>query len=208
LPLPITRQDVKNLFPQSLDLKGYCPVTFQIGPEGFSSIIPGDLDCAVHYDGKLFAIATEEKRQIFLSTPWNFVDLKLPAKLPPKMAPLNINHLPMVGYLEQTVSSSLTKALTSVGVFKPKHPYKDLRRSACEYVGLYLKGTCQFYNEANNSKSKEWIRKNYAERLQVYKDNCNLLHTLIDNQVKGLAFEDDARLDFESKIVDFLNLKD
>jgi adenylate/nucleoside-diphosphate kinase len=35
LPKPVTREEVKSRFPQSLELKGYCPVTFANGPAGY-----------------------------------------------------------------------------------------------------------------------------------------------------------------------------
>jgi adenylate/nucleoside-diphosphate kinase len=63
----------------------------------------------------------------------------LPKKLPPLAAPIPVNGLPVVGYLEQSVASSLTEALSDIGKFKPKYPFKSLKQSAAEYLGLYLK---------------------------------------------------------------------
>jgi adenylate/nucleoside-diphosphate kinase len=73
-------------------------------------------------------------------TPWTFVNLELPKKLPPKLMPVNVGSLPLIGYLEQSVARSLTDALTALGKARPKYPYKDLRTSACEFLGLYLRG--------------------------------------------------------------------
>jgi adenylate/nucleoside-diphosphate kinase len=75
-----------------------------------------------------------------MRTPWLFENLNLPEKLPPPIKPIDVSSLPIIGYLEQTVSRILTESLTSVGNFRPKHPFKSSARSACEYVGLFLKG--------------------------------------------------------------------
>ncbi len=70
------------------------------------------------------------------------MNLKLPKKLPPKKIACDINSLPLMGYLEQTVSAKLNEALSSVGKFKPKYPFKSLETSASEYIALHLK--CRF----------------------------------------------------------------
>ena len=64
----------------------------------------------------------------------------LPHKLPPKKDPLPVSGLPMLGYMEQTVATAITKALTAVGCFKPKYPFLNAKRSALLYVAYHLKG--------------------------------------------------------------------
>jgi len=51
-----------------------------------------------------------------------------------------VTALPMLGYLEQTVSTSITKALTAVGNVKPKYPFMNATQSALVYVAYHLKG--------------------------------------------------------------------
>ena len=46
----------------------------------------------------------------------------------------------MLGYMEQSVATALTKALTAVGCFKPKYPFVDAKRSALLYIAYHLKG--------------------------------------------------------------------
>ena len=46
----------------------------------------------------------------------------------------------MLGYMEQSVATALTKALTAVGCFKPKYPFIDAKKSALLYIGYHLKG--------------------------------------------------------------------
>ena len=48
--------------------------------------------------------------------------------------------LPILGYLEQGAASSLIRALTEVGCFKPKFPYMSVRRSALYFIAMHLKG--------------------------------------------------------------------
>ena len=47
----------------------------------------------------------------------------------------------MLGYMEQSVATALTKALTAVGSFKPKYPFVDAKKSALLYIAYHLKGT-------------------------------------------------------------------
>ncbi len=76
----------------------------------------------------------------FFRLPETYWNLKLPHKLPPKKSPLPVTGLPMLGYMEQTVSQAITKALTAVGNFKPKYPFLDPSKSALVYVAYHLKG--------------------------------------------------------------------
>lgn len=73
-------------------------------------------------------------------SPEKYWQLKLPQKLPPKKEPLVVTGLPMLGYMEQTVATAVTKALTAVGNAKPKYPFLTSSRSALIYVAYHLKG--------------------------------------------------------------------
>jgi len=73
-------------------------------------------------------------------SPHLYCSLTLPHKLPPKRDPLVVNSLPMLGYMEQTVALAITKALTAVGMAKPKYPFITTTKSALIYVAFHLKG--------------------------------------------------------------------
>ena len=73
--------------------------------------------------------------------PHLYNNLKLPNKLPPRRDPLVVSSLPMLGYMEQAVASAITKALTAVGMVKPKYPFVSATKSALIYVAFHLKGT-------------------------------------------------------------------
>ena len=78
-------------------------------------------------------------------SPERYYNLTLPKKLPPKKDLMPVSQLPMLGYLEQTVSSAIIKSVTSVGCAKPKFPFLSAKRSALLYLAFHLKGIVQVY---------------------------------------------------------------
>ena len=72
--------------------------------------------------------------------PEKYWNLKLPHKLPPRKEPLNITRLPMLGYMEASLSLPVTKAMTKCGNFKPKYPFLTTTQSALIYIAYHLKG--------------------------------------------------------------------
>ena len=108
-------------------------------PPRYEAIIPGNTDLLVEYRQNLYCFVDEGKLQKFLRHPERYYNLKLPHKLPPKKDPLLVTSLPMLGYMEQALSVSITKALTSVGCFKPKFPFLSASRSAVIYLAYHLK---------------------------------------------------------------------
>ena len=57
----------------------------------------------------------------------------------------NVTSLPMLAYMEYTVAQTITKALTAVGLKRPKHPFLTAKQSALLYVATYLKAHNQGY---------------------------------------------------------------
>ncbi|KAJ3156497.1 adenylate kinase [Geranomyces variabilis] len=167
LPIQRSSADFRAMFPKKLELQGYCPVTYAQGPKGFAGIVSGSSDYIVEYEEKLYSMESAEKLAAFMRTPWQFASLKLPHKLPPRPAPINVATLPLIGYLEQTVATKITEGLLAVGRAKPKYPYKTIEGSAVEYLALYLK--------AHNPKSKEWTRSAYKSRLKQFQERCELI---------------------------------
>jgi len=72
--------------------------------------------------------------------PEQYANLVLPHKLPPTKDSLSVLNLPMLGYMEQTVATAVTKALTAAGTIKPKYPFVSPSRSALFYIAYHLKG--------------------------------------------------------------------
>ncbi|KAJ3018567.1 UNVERIFIED_CONTAM: adenylate kinase [Siphonaria sp. JEL0065] len=206
--LPQRKSSAALVFPRQLELQGYCPVTLAEGPPGFESIIPGDPNLIVEYEEKLFSFTTEENLEKFMKTPWDYVNLELPKKLPPKLVNINIGQLPLIGYLTQSVARELTDALTEVGKVRPKHPYKSLTKSAADYLALYLK--------AHNPKNKEWVQKQYTKDLRKFIDRCTLI-TDISGMVRANSPESalpfgfipvhDRQIGLDEKIHQFFTLQ-
>lgn len=69
-----------------------------------------------------------------------FANLQLPHKLPPVANPITVKSLPLPGFLEQTLSVALLRALSSISQERPKFPFITIKRSALIYMGLHLKG--------------------------------------------------------------------
>ncbi len=64
----------------------------------------------------------------------------LPSKIPPLKQLWPVTYLPMLGYLEQTVATSIINSLSGVGAQKPKFPFLTSTKSALYYVACHLKG--------------------------------------------------------------------
>jgi adenylate/nucleoside-diphosphate kinase len=141
--------------------------------------------------------------------------LKLPKKLPPKKVDIPISNLPIIGYLEQTLATKLNEALKSIGQFKPKYPYVNMDDSASMYMAYYLKGIYKkaistltsSFRIANNPKSKDWIRKKYNGKLDLFKTRCELIPYLSEKmgQVVYVPPEKRERI-FEDRMQAFFSL--
>ncbi|XP_072178424.1 adenylate kinase 9-like isoform X1 [Diadema setosum] len=199
LPKKRTAMDAKSMFPMQIELQGYCPVTYLDGKLRYEAIIPGDPEIIVEYRQKLYCFESEEKLQKFMRHPEHYYNLKLPHKLPPRKDPLLVTSLPMLGYMEQTISSAISKALTAVGCFKPKFPFVTPSRSALLYLAFHLK--------AYNPKSSEYVRKKYRKKLEQFEEHCELIRYLGDHMGPRYRGDDEKPIDFDHKMLLFLNLK-
>uniref|UniRef100_A0A8V0YMS8 Adenylate kinase 9 n=1 Tax=Gallus gallus TaxID=9031 RepID=A0A8V0YMS8_CHICK len=145
LPQRLTAAEVKALFPISAEMQGYCPVTYLDGKQRYEALVPGNTEYAAKYQDKLYVFESEEKLLKFMRLPEKYWNLKLPHKLPPVREPILLTALPMAGYLEQGVATSLIKALNEVGCLKPKFPFLSVRRTALLFVACHLKDSCNLH---------------------------------------------------------------
>ena len=169
-PQKLTRSQVKSKFPQEVEFRGYCPVSYIDSGQRYEGILDGDLHCVAEYKNKLYAMGSDSKREIFMRYPDKFSDVTLPAKLPPPKVKFPLNRLPMLGYLEQTVSLTLHKSLTAVGEFKPKFPFLSPEVSAQIFLALHLK--------AFNPLGSDHSRKKYKDKLAKFQTQCSLVSYL------------------------------
>ncbi|KAI6645758.1 Adenylate kinase 9-like [Oopsacas minuta] len=198
-PRKLTRSEVKSKFPQRIEFKGYCPVSYIDSGQCYEGLVEGDLEYTGEYKNKLYAMQTEEKRDIFMRYPAKFAYVTLPAKLPPAIVKLPLNRLPMLGYLEQTVSITLHKSLTAVGEFKPKFPFVSLAVSAQIFLALHLK--------AFNPRSPDYIRQKYKDKLAKFQTHCELVTYLDTHMGPRLPPEEELPRDFKEKLDTFFSFQ-
>ncbi|XP_014892275.1 adenylate kinase 9 isoform X1 [Poecilia latipinna] len=198
LPRKLTELQVKNKFPQQIELKGFCPVTYKDGNQRYESLVRGLMQYAVEYKEKLYLFETKEKQEKFMRTPELYCDQKLPCKVPPLDEPVPPTSLPTLGYLEQGVAEPVIKAMTAVGSLKPKYPFVSVKRSALVYVAFYLK--------AFNQKSTGCLRQKYKKKLASFEENCALITYLSSAMTGAYKPPGERPIDFDFKLNRFLAL--
>ncbi|XP_054030004.1 adenylate kinase 9 [Dryobates pubescens] len=200
LPQKLTAAEAKALFPISAEMQGYCPVTYLDGKLRYEALVPGKSEYAAKYQGKVYVFESEEKLLKFLRLPEKYCNLKLPHKLPPRKEPILLTALPLLGYLEQGVATSLIKALSEVGCLKPKFPFLSVKATALLFVACHLK--------AHNPRSSEPVRQIYQRRLAQFTEHCQLIPYLKE-AMTGPYLEPSCRpLGFDSRLQTFFALKE
>uniref|UniRef100_A0AAY4DP69 Nucleoside-diphosphate kinase n=1 Tax=Denticeps clupeoides TaxID=299321 RepID=A0AAY4DP69_9TELE len=196
LPRKLSEVQVKRHFPQQVEMKGYCPVTFGDGQLRYESLVKGSVEYAVEYREKIYVLEGEEKREKFLRQPHVYWDLKLPHKLPPLAEPVQLTSLPMLGYLEQGVAKAIIKAMTAVGCLKPKFPYLSAKRSALLYVAVYLK--------AFNPRLSQFTRHKFRCQLAQLEESCELISYLSSAMADTNSEPQEKSVVFQHKLHQFL----
>ncbi|XP_068933174.1 adenylate kinase 9 [Petaurus breviceps papuanus] len=199
LPKRLTVAEVKNQFPKSAELQGYCPVTYLDGKQRYEALIPGNIEYALEYRECIFFCESEDKLQKFLRLPEKYWNQKLPNKLPPIKEPISLTSLPLPGYLEQGAATSLIKAMNEVGCLKPKFPFQSVKRSALLYIAFHLK--------AFNPKGSEYSRKKYKKKLEQFIERCELIPYLGSKMTRKYKEPQFRAIDFDYKLQTFFSLK-
>ena len=189
--------EVKSAFPAPIEFGGFCPVTYVSGRCQYAHLKEGAEGCAAQYDSKIFVMRDEVAVEEFLQIPGKYINVVLPKKLPPKVRPMAVNKLPMLGYLEQTVALTITKSMSQCGLAKPKFPFMTPEQSAMVYVGLHMKAT--------NPRASEYTRSVYRQKLKVFEEKCELVRYL----GKEMASTHDASrpIGFDGKLSEFLKIQ-
>ncbi|KFP23703.1 Adenylate kinase 9, partial [Colius striatus] len=199
LPKKLTETEVKALFPISAEMQGYCPVTYLDGKQRYEALVPGHIEYAAKYQDKVYIFENEEKLLKFMRLPEKYWNLKLPCKLPPVKEPMLLTALPLAGYLEQAIATSLIKALSEVGCLKPKFPFLSVKRTALLFVACHLK--------AHNPRSSEQARQRYQRQLVRFKEHCQLIPYLGAAMAGPYKEPRHRPLGLDSSLQTFLSLK-
>ncbi|KFP59818.1 Adenylate kinase 9, partial [Cariama cristata] len=199
LPRKLTAAEVKVLFPRSAEMQGYCPVTYLDGKQRYEALVPGNIEYAAKYQDKVYIFESEEKLLKFMRLPEKYWNLKLPHKLPPVKKPILLTALPLAGYLEQGVATSLIKALNEVGCLKPKFPFLSVKKTALLFVACHLK--------AHNPRSSEPARQRYQRELGRFKEHCQLIPYLGAAMAGPYREPRHRPLGFDGRLQTFLSLK-
>ncbi|KAK7907798.1 hypothetical protein WMY93_016410 [Mugilogobius chulae] len=200
LPKKLNGIQVKNKFPQQVEMRGFCPVTYKDGKQRYEALVRGNMEFAAEYRERIYVFETKQKQEKFLRTPEMYWDQRLPDKIPPLCEPAPLSSLPNLGYLEQGVAVSVIKAVTAVGCLKPKYPFLSIQKSALLYVAYYLK--------AFNPRSTDYVRQKYKKKLALFEENCALIPYLISNMQGDYKPQSEQPIDFEFKLNKFLALED
>ncbi|XP_049754514.1 adenylate kinase 9 isoform X2 [Elephas maximus indicus] len=199
IPKRLTLSELKCRFPKCAELQGYCPVTYQDGKQRYEALIPGNINYALEYRDRIYICETEEKLQKFFRSPLKYWNQKLPNKLPPLKEPIFLTSLPLPGYLEQGVATSLIKAMNAAGCLKPKFPFLSIRRSALLFIALHLK--------AFNPKGSEYTRKKYKKKMDQFIERCELITYLGTKMTRKYKEPQYRAIDFDHKLQTFLALR-
>ncbi|XP_028252479.1 adenylate kinase 9 isoform X2 [Parambassis ranga] len=200
LPRKLTEIQVKNRFPQQVQMQGFCPVSYLDGKQRYEALVQGKMEYAVEYRERIYICETMQKQDKFMRTPETYWDQKLPSKIPPLCEPVPLTSLPTMGYLEQGVAVSVIKAMTAVGCLKPKYPFRSIQRSAVLYVAYYMK--------AFNPKSTEYTCQKYKKNLALFEENCALIPFLSTAMRGNYMPPSDRPIDLVFKLNRFLALRD
>uniref|UniRef100_A0A8B9FIT5 Uncharacterized protein n=1 Tax=Amazona collaria TaxID=241587 RepID=A0A8B9FIT5_9PSIT len=197
LPKKMTAVEVKASFPVSAQLHGCCPVTYLDGKQRYEALVPGNIEYSAKYKEKIYVFESEEK---LLKLPESYWNLKLPRKRPPVKEPLLLTALPLPGYLEQGLATSLIKALNEVGCLKPKFPFLSVKKTALLFVACHLK--------AHNTRSPEPTRQAYRRKLAQFVEHCQLVPYLGAAMAGPYKEPQHRPLGLDSSLQTFLSLRD
>ncbi|XP_062488517.1 adenylate kinase 9 [Pezoporus occidentalis] len=200
LPKKLTAAEVKASFPVSAQMHGCCPVTYLDGKQRYEALVPGNIEYSAKYKEKIYVFESEEKLLKFMRLPEKYWNLKLPCKCPPVKEPLLLTALPLPGYLEQAIATSLIKALNEVGCLKPKFPFLSVKKTALLFVACHLK--------AHNPRSPEPTRQAYRRKLAQFVEHCQLVPYLGAAMAGPYKEPHDRPLGLDSSLQTFLSLRD
>ncbi|KAJ9575762.1 hypothetical protein L9F63_007408 [Diploptera punctata] len=163
--------DKEDLSKNHVAAGGFCVVTY-LTKQPFGRLVQGSPLHAINYKGKLFLMCSSECQSKFMKSPNNYCDLEINWKVTDPLPPLQLNTLPAMGYLEQTVVPILIEALTLLAYIRPKCPTLNVSVSAAIFIGLFLK--------IHNSNLSLDIISSYETSYQRLLDTIKLIKSTLE----------------------------
>ncbi|XP_047128980.1 adenylate kinase 9 isoform X1 [Hydra vulgaris] len=199
LPKRVFGDFLKNISFQTIAFQGYCPVTYIDGDKKYEKLVKGQKDLVAEFKNSLFMFTSADCLDKFMRSPEKYAYVTLPKKLPPSKEVIDVLKLPRLGYMEQTLSVSIIKALTAVGMLKPIFPFLSVKSSALIYVAYHLK--------AFNPKSNEMVKAKYKKKLRLFEKQCEIVPYLGRTMKRKYLEPDDRPLDFDLKLNTFFSFQ-
>ena len=173
----------------------------------------------LEYKSKFYTFVDEAKLEAFIRTPDRYAELVLPNKLPPPLVSLyvilfysfsfsfsfscffdsselsiTLSSLPVMGYLEQTISSAIVQSLLSLTRSRPLLPRTSTRDSALLFLALHLKGMFLHVPSyvgltlsiANNPSSSKYLLSHANNQLQQFNHFASLIPS-ISKQINAIT---------------------
>nr|CDS27889.2 hypothetical transcript [Hymenolepis microstoma] len=205
---PPDEKDLPRKLPNDWNLRdskqlafgGFCPVCYQELSQSYEGLKVGNENILALYRDEIYAFCSEECRNKFMHRPHLYAGFKLPNKLPPKKEPLELYDLPLPGYLEQTVASTLLDALAACSKFRPKYPFISPERSALIYLALQLK--------ALNPSSPDYLRHRARQRVYEFEKSSDIIDNLAKTMPVDYIPEQKRSEAFNKQLEAFLSLRD
>lgn len=102
----------------------------------------------VAYRTKLYCFVNQENMKKFMKRPERYWNQILPAKVPRKTEPMDMEKIPPYSYLlAKGVLSEIRKVVQVTGEKRPRVPFMALERCASLFMGYYFKGIKRFNNQ-------------------------------------------------------------
>lgn len=128
------------------DISEYCAVC-ALGRLWHPKYRRGNADFMVRYGERVYTLCSAECRRAFVRRPFAYAEYVMYVRGPAEDGAsscsdrgdhLDVDDLPVPGYLEQTVAGHVGDALTTLSAVKPVYPGLSVDVTAMVYVGLYM----------------------------------------------------------------------
>ena len=151
--------------PHSFALQGHCPVQLK----NTNILEKGQALLKVKFDEQLFLFKNNTNLQKFMMLHENYIDVKLPVKIPFEEKKLDTEILEAensVAFLEESLGHLVTKGLLEIACNRLKYPTLSVKETALKMLALFLK--------ANNPNNPQYLTNKYNAQIQEFTKKCQI----------------------------------